>query len=76
MLARRKALVGLSFNMFKNLYDVREGLKARGHKSISKSAVTIRNMLIECSKIIKNNLKIKVSVSHLTNGHLFVIGAT
>ena len=53
VLARMTARDGLSFNIFIKSYDIREGLKARGFKDIPKSAVTIRNMVLEHSKIIK-----------------------
>lgn len=54
VLARMTARDGLSYNIFIKSYDIREGLRARGFKDIPKSAVTIRNMVLEYSKIIKH----------------------
>lgn len=52
---------GLSFNIFIKSYGIREGLKARGFKDIPKSAVTIRNMVLEYSKIIKQSTVHEIS---------------
>lgn len=61
VLARMTARDGLSFNIFIKSYDIREGLKARGFKDIPKSAVTIRNMVLEYSKIIKQSTVHEIS---------------
>lgn len=56
VLARMTARDGLSFNTLINSYDIRQGLSARGFENIPKSSNTIRNMVLEYSKIIKNNV--------------------
>lgn len=55
VLALMTARDGLSFNIFIKSYVIRKGLKARGIKDIPKSAVTIKNMRLEYSKIIKQS---------------------
>ena len=51
----------LSFNIFIKSYDIREGLKARGFKDIPKSAVTIKNMVLKYSNIIKQSTVHEIS---------------
>lgn len=60
-LARLVAVDGLSFSVICTSHDIRAGLMAMGHASIPTSANTIRQMICEYAKTLREIVKNKVA---------------